>query len=96
MSGPDNDRFEMTDPGFDPEAALWVRGVDYLGGWRQAREAAEALTDALDAAGVETGSLRATAQTQADGAGVVRLLWPAETVQQVAELVRRGALRKAG
>ncbi|MHA7962448.1 hypothetical protein ACX9I7_32480 [Streptomyces sp. L500] len=97
MSASGEEAFEVTGCEFDPDAVLWVRGVDYVGGWRDARDAAEELKGALAAAGLEMAGLVGSAQTRADGSGVVRLLWPAETVRAVAELVRSaGELRRAG
>ncbi|MEU1824807.1 hypothetical protein ABZ502_20555 [Streptomyces abikoensis] len=97
MPASGEEAFEVTGCEFDPDAVLWVRGVDYVGGWRDAKDAAEELTGALASAGLETAGLVSSAQTRADGSGVVRLLWPAETVRAVAELVRSaGELRRAG
>ncbi|MEU7135233.1 hypothetical protein [Streptomyces sp. NPDC046261] len=96
MSAPDEEAFEMTGSEFDPEAVVWVRGVDYLGGWREAQDAAAELSEALAAVGVNTSGLVATAQTRVDGSGVVRLVWPVETVRAVVALVRNaGDLRRA-
>ncbi|MEU5187212.1 hypothetical protein AB0G83_08675 [Streptomyces klenkii] len=75
---------------FDPDDVTWVRGVDYVAGWREATDAAADLVSALTVAGVPLDGARATARSAADGSGVVRLLWSAETVRAVAELVRRG------
>ncbi len=96
MSAPDEEAFEMAGSEFDPDAVVWVRGVDYVGGWRDARDAAEELSKALAAAGVTTDGPVATAQAGADGSGVVRLVWPVDTVRAVTELVRNaGDLRRA-
>ncbi|WP_424888592.1 hypothetical protein [Streptomyces sp. XH2] len=73
---------------FDPDDVLWVRGVDYVAGWREATDAAADLVAVLTAAGVPLDGARATARSGADGSGVVRLVWSAETVRAVAELVR--------
>ncbi|MFH8788524.1 hypothetical protein [Streptomyces roseoverticillatus] len=74
---------------FDPDDVTWVRGVNYVAGWREATNAASDLVAALTAAGVPLDGARATARSAADGSGVVRLMWPVETVRAVAELVRR-------
>ncbi|MCH5676007.1 hypothetical protein [Streptomyces gilvus] len=61
--------------GFD--AGLWVSGVDYIAGWREAREAADRLNRALLGVGFELSAVRAVASTDGDGRGVVRLVgWP--------------------
>ncbi|MEU1816458.1 hypothetical protein ABZ543_14835 [Streptomyces roseifaciens] len=73
---------------FDPDDVLWVRGVDYVAGWREATDAAADLTAVLTAAGVPLDDARATARTAPDGSGVVRLMWPVETVRAVVELIR--------
>lgn len=79
------------DEAFDPDAVVWSRGVDYLGGWREARDAAAELSDVLAAVGVDAEGASATAQTRADGSGVVRLVWSAATVRAVARLVREAS-----
>jgi uncharacterized membrane protein len=53
---------------------LWVRGVDYMAGWRVAREAADQLNFALLLAEFEPSELRAVAATNDEGRGVVRLV----------------------
>ncbi|MEV7992279.1 hypothetical protein AB0O67_10255 [Streptomyces sp. NPDC086077] len=55
-------------------SGLWVRGVDYMAGWRVAREATEQLNLALLAAEFEPSELRAVAATDDEGHGVVRLV----------------------
>ncbi|MFD9212126.1 hypothetical protein ACFVY9_03200 [Streptomyces sp. NPDC059544] len=55
-------------------SGLWVRGVDYMAGWRVAREAADQLNFALLLAEFEPSELRAVASTNDDGRGVVRLV----------------------
>ncbi|MFI9238502.1 hypothetical protein [Streptomyces sp. NPDC053079] len=96
MRGPGNDEFDVSDSQFDPDAVLWVRGVDYVGGWRDALGAADELSAALADAGVRTEGATSVAQTGPDGSGVVRLVWPAEVVRAVAALVRyAGELRQA-
>ncbi|MER6051106.1 hypothetical protein ABT168_27255 [Streptomyces sp. NPDC001793] len=84
--------------GLDPDAVLWVRGLDYLTGWREATRAAAELGDALRAAGVEMEGAKLQAVSAAGGSGVVRLELPAATAREVAMLARVAAakLRKAG
>lgn len=60
------------------DSGLWVSGVDYISGWREAREAADRLNRALLGVGLELSAVRAVASTNEDGHGVVRLTgWPA-------------------
>ncbi|MCX4974519.1 hypothetical protein [Streptomyces sp. NBC_00620] len=59
------------------DCGLWVPGVDYMTGWREAREAADRLNRALLGAGFELSEVRAVASTDESGRGVVRLAgWP--------------------
>ncbi|MFI9721684.1 hypothetical protein ACIHFE_18835 [Streptomyces sp. NPDC052396] len=88
MFGPEEGAFEATGAGFDPDDVVWVRGVDYLGGWRDARDAAAELAAALSDAGMDTNGMRMTAQTQVDGSGLVRVVWTAGTARAVARLLR--------
>ncbi|MFF3468443.1 hypothetical protein [Streptomyces sp. NPDC002619] len=72
-------------PGAD--SGLWVSGVDYMTGWREAREAADRLNRALLGAGFELSAVRAVASTNEDGCGVVRLAgWPG-VVERLAQLL---------
>ncbi|WP_043264975.1 hypothetical protein [Streptomyces sp. CT34] len=84
--------------GLDPDAVLWVRGVDYVTGWREAKRAVAELGDALTVAGVEMTGAKLRAVSAADGSGVVRLEVPAATAREVAMLARVAAAkwRKAG
>ncbi|EME98785.1 hypothetical protein J7W19_16465 [Streptomyces mobaraensis NBRC 13819 = DSM 40847] len=86
MRGADDGAFEGIGAEFDPDAVVWVRGVDYVAGWREAREAAAELETALTAVGVEVEGT-AAAQTRGDGSGVVRVVWSPETVRAVARLI---------
>jgi hypothetical protein len=72
----------------DPDGWLWVRGVDYVAGWRDATNAAADLTDALSSAGIDTAELATRADTDADGSGVLHLRLPALVAQEVARLLR--------
>ncbi|MDJ0340785.1 hypothetical protein QMK19_18535 [Streptomyces sp. H10-C2] len=90
----------MYDPGdagyeeeFDADAMAWVRGVDYVAGWREAVNAGEALAEALAAAGVDVSGLMLRAETGPDGAGRVRVVLSAGAAHQMAALVRSAADR---
>ncbi|MFI6023903.1 hypothetical protein ACIBCP_40475 [Streptomyces sp. NPDC051287] len=62
-------------PGAD--VGFWTPGVDYIAGWREARECADRLNRALLSVGFELSVVRAVASTNEDGQGVVRLAgWP--------------------
>ncbi|MFD4613399.1 hypothetical protein ACFWOT_36110 [Streptomyces sp. NPDC058440] len=66
---------------------LWVPGVDYVAGWREARGVADRLNRALPRAGFELSAVRAVASTGEDGRGVVRLAgWP-DAVDRLAGLL---------
>ncbi|MFI1431648.1 hypothetical protein [Streptomyces lydicus] len=86
------------DAEFDPDAVLWVRGVDYMAGWRDATRAAAELSDALTAADVDETAVKLRAGTTTDGSGLVRLELSPATAREVAKLVRvaAGQWRKAG
>ncbi|WP_329019153.1 hypothetical protein [Streptomyces sp. NBC_00690] len=87
---------EPIDPGFDgnggldPDGWVWVRGVDYLAGWRSANDAASELTAAMTGAGIDTSEMTATADTAPDGSGVLRLSLSAGTAFELAQVVRDG------
>ena len=53
---------------------LWVPGVDYMSGWRAAREVADHLNAALLGVGLEPQEVRAVASAGDDGCGMVRLV----------------------
>ncbi|MET7480682.1 hypothetical protein ABZT17_41015 [Streptomyces sp. NPDC005648] len=69
------------------DLGLWVSGVDYIGGWREAREAADRLNLAFLGAEFEPFELRAVASTDEDGLGVVRLLVSLGAVDRLAGLL---------
>ncbi|WP_329533370.1 hypothetical protein OG568_26585 [Streptomyces sp. NBC_01450] len=76
------------------DCGLWVSGVDYVAGWRGAREAADQLNRALLGAGFELSQLRAVASTDEGGRGVVRVAgWPdaAERLAVLLEAVTPGS-----
>ncbi|MEU8872753.1 hypothetical protein AB0D24_16585 [Streptomyces javensis] len=91
MCGPGGDGFDGE--AADLEAGIWVRGEDYLSGWRDAREAATELGEALRLVGVETAGVRLRAASGADGSGVVRLELSAASAREVAMLARVTAAR---
>ncbi|MFI0271119.1 hypothetical protein [Streptomyces luteogriseus] len=69
------------------DSGLWVSGVDYIAGWREARVAADRLNRALLSVGFELSAVRAVASTNEDGRGVVRLAgWP-DAVDRLAQLL---------
>lgn len=91
------------DPNFDDEALepdgwVWVRGVDYVAGWRNAVDAATELKSAMDEAGIDTTKVMTTASTTTDGSGVLRLSLPVEAALALAHAAREETLRwrKAG
>ncbi|GES32979.1 hypothetical protein AB0G60_32745 [Streptomyces angustmyceticus] len=86
MDGIGNDGFDGED--LDPDAVLWVRGVDYLAGWRDATQAVAQLGDALTTAGVDTTESKLRAIAASDGSGGVRLELSAAVARDVAMRVR--------
>ncbi|MGW2184705.1 hypothetical protein [Streptomyces sp. NPDC001719] len=94
MSGPGDEAFEIGDvefgaEEFDPDAVLWVRGVDYVAGWAAARDVAAELGEALVVAGVEASGVKLRAGSAADGSGVVRLELSTAAAREVARLAAR-------
>ncbi|MFF4950101.1 hypothetical protein [Streptomyces chattanoogensis] len=73
----------------DPDAWVWSPDVDYLSGWRQARESADRLNGALEAAGLDSSTFRAVPNVHADGRGIVRLTAALPAVDELAELLRQ-------
>lgn len=86
MDGIRDDGFDGKD--LDPDAVLWVRGVDYLAGWRDATRAAAELGDALEAASLGTTEAKLHAAAVLDGSGVVRLELSAAAAREVAMRAR--------
>ncbi|WP_336113252.1 hypothetical protein [Streptomyces sp. PTD9-10] len=87
-----NDGLDL--PGAD--SGLWVSGVDYISGWREARETADRLNRALLGLGLELSAVRAVASTNEDGRGVVRLTgWP-DAVNRLAEFLEARAASDGG
>ncbi|MEU8919038.1 hypothetical protein [Streptomyces nigrescens] len=70
-----------------PDAWVWSADVDYLSGWRQAREAADKLNGALRAAGLDSSTVRAVPNVDADGRGVVRLTAVLPAADELADLL---------
>ncbi|MFJ8111476.1 hypothetical protein [Streptomyces sp. NPDC096132] len=70
-------------------SGLWVRGVDYMAGWRVAREAADQVNLALLAAEFEPSELRAVAATNDNGGGLVRLVGLPSAAVRLAGLLGR-------
>ncbi|WP_141209421.1 hypothetical protein [Streptomyces griseorubiginosus] len=73
------------------DSGLWVSGVDYVAGWREARVVADRLNRALVAAGFEPTAVRAVASTDEDGDGVVRLAARPGAVERLAGLLEECA-----
>ncbi|MEU9013437.1 hypothetical protein AB0D12_27485 [Streptomyces sp. NPDC048479] len=86
MHDPEDASYE-SEP-FDPDDVVWVRGVDYVAGWRDAADAGAELADVLESAGFDTAGLNWQARTNADGTGMVRLVLSAAAAHDVAALVR--------
>lgn len=72
-------------PGAD--SGIWVSGVDYIAGWREARQVADRLNRALLGVGLELSVVRAVASTNEDGRGVVRLAGRPDVVDRLARLL---------
>lgn len=70
-----------------PDAWVWSADVDYLSGWRQARESADRLNGALRAAGLDSSTVRAVPNVDADGRGVVRLTAALPAAEELADLL---------
>ncbi|MEV8525773.1 hypothetical protein AB0451_16685 [Streptomyces sp. NPDC052000] len=78
------------------DCGLWVPGVDYMAGWRGARESADRLNRALLGAGFDLSEVRAVASTDESGRGLVRMAgWPG-TVDRLAGLLESVAGRDGG
>ncbi|MFE5081827.1 hypothetical protein [Streptomyces mirabilis] len=69
------------------DCGLWVSGVDYMSGWRGAREAADQLNRAFLGAGFELSQVRAVASTDEGGRGVVRVAGRPDAVERLAVLL---------
>jgi hypothetical protein len=69
----DPEETSFTQGQIDPDAVLWVRGVDYVAGWRRAQDMATDLAEALEVAGLPHAATTVRADTTADGSALVRL-----------------------
>ncbi|MBT2387471.1 hypothetical protein [Streptomyces sp. ISL-11] len=87
MAGLGDEAFEVEE--FDPDAVLWVRGVDYVAGWREATDTAAELREALAVAGVDASGVRLRASSASDGSGVVRLELSVPAARVMAAAVAR-------
>ncbi|MBQ0848003.1 hypothetical protein J8N05_07230 [Streptomyces sp. BH-SS-21] len=87
MTGTDEDWLSDGLDATGADSGLWVSGVDYLTGWRRAREAADRLNRAILGAGMELSQVRAVASTNEEGRGIVRVTsWPS-AVDELAGLL---------
>lgn len=73
----------------DGDSTAWVRGVEYVQAWAEARDAAEELNAAVLALGLHREDLWATAHTGAEGKGVVHLKGTPEAIRAAAQALRR-------
>ncbi|MBB5109051.1 hypothetical protein [Streptomyces spectabilis] len=71
----------------DGDFGMWVPGVDYLAGWREAREVADRLNRAFLGAGFELSEVRCVASTDEGGRGLVRLAGSPSAVARLAGLL---------
>lgn len=83
----------FNDEALEPDGWMWVRGVDYVAGWRIAVDAATELKGAMDEAGIDTTEVMSTASTTTDGSGVLQLSLPVEAVLALANAARGEAIR---
>ncbi|MFI1950683.1 hypothetical protein ACH437_02285 [Streptomyces xinghaiensis] len=80
---------DFSSEGLDPDGWVWVRGVDYVAGWRSATDAAAELMAAVAEAGVDTSGIESRADSASDGSGIVRLSIPVEATRAIAAIARR-------
>lgn len=98
MSGPEHEAWENGVGGSGAEelapdaVGAWVRGVDYVAGWREAARVAAELAKALAAAGLVGPGVRLRAGAEDDGSGVVRLELTASAGRCLAGLVEAAVL----
>lgn len=74
------------------EESVWIRDVEYIHGWAEARDAAGEFNAALAAVGVRREDLWASAYTDDRGRGVVRLRGTPLGFRQVASALRRASV----
>ncbi|RFC77426.1 hypothetical protein [Streptomyces sp. AcE210] len=85
--------------GLDVESArcgLWVSGVEYVAGRRDARESADRLNRALLGAGFELSEVRAVASTDVSGRGFVRVAARLDAVDRLAALLETATGSRGG
>lgn len=73
------------------EDVLWVPGIDYISGWRDAKSACEELSAALAGAWPGVEGIAAVAQSAPDGAAIVQLRLPIGTARVLTQLLRAEA-----
>lgn len=79
---------------FDLDDVVWVHGIDYVGGWRRARDAGRALESALEAAGVDPADLSWRATTAPDGTGRVSVTLSVDAAAKITRLLGSAAARR--
>lgn len=84
-----------TDGEFDLDEVLWLPGIDYVAGWREAQDACDALLTALSAAWPDAAEVKGTALSAADGTGMVRLRLSPSTARALASLINFAAIGSA-
>ncbi|MFJ1535476.1 hypothetical protein ACIOFV_45120 [Streptomyces mirabilis] len=87
VAGADDDRLGDGLDVAGADCGLWVAGVDYMSGWRGAREAADRLNRAFLGAGFELSQVRAVASTDEGGRGVVRVASRPDAAERLAVLL---------
>ncbi|MEV7000593.1 hypothetical protein AB0N62_23305 [Streptomyces sp. NPDC093982] len=75
----------------DVDSGLWVSRVDYIAGWREARDVADRLNRALRSVDFELSAVRAVASTNGEGRGVVRLTGCPDVVDRLARILESHA-----
>ncbi|CAG7634746.1 hypothetical protein [Actinacidiphila bryophytorum] len=73
---------------FDLEETQWVPGVDYVGGWRDAKDACDELLAAVSDTWPEAEDVTASAQSVSDGSALIHLRIPPTTARKLATLIR--------
>ncbi len=96
MSGAGEDRLNDGLDVFALDAGLWNSGIDYVAGWREAARAADRLNRSLLGVGLELSEVRAVADANADGRGVVRLAGRPAAVERLAQLLEGTAEGEGG
>ncbi|MGW3663953.1 hypothetical protein [Streptomyces sp. NPDC005141] len=73
----------------DDDTTTWVRGLDYVQGWAEARDAAEELNSAFRELGLTREDVWATAHTDGGGGGLVRLKGTPAGIRLAAQVLKR-------